>query len=124
MHPRTPYEEIAGEGRPGAPSGGEAAWRERLEIALETLSPRQAFVIRERFLREPRATFAELAAVYEVSAGRMQQIGRRALEKLRHPSRRRFLMGQGDLTAPPRKIGAILAGLDPSLPGGAGGPRG
>ena len=96
----TLYEELAGDSRRPDPPGGEQAWRERLEAVLDTLSPREARVIRERYLRDRRMTFGELSDIFRVSEKRTWQIGQKALRKLRHPSRSRFLLGRAGLTAP------------------------
>ncbi len=90
---------------PPAMTDDEAAdWVDRLDRALYTLSPRQADVVRWRYLAEPRPTQADLADIYMVSDSRIGQIERRAREKLRHPSRLRFLQGSGDLTALPWSV--------------------
>jgi len=101
MRARTLFEIIAGDEGPAAPPGGDHAWRERLSIALDTLSPRQALVVRERYLGESRPTLAEVAAALEVSRSRIWALEREALKKLRHPSRRQYLLGQGELLAAP-----------------------
>ena len=45
-------------------------------------------------------TFGELSDIFRVSEKRTWQIGQKALRKLRHPSRSRFLLGRAGLTAP------------------------
>jgi hypothetical protein len=101
MRPRTLIEIIAGDDGPAAPPGGESAWRERLAVALDTLSPPQARVIRERYLGDSRPTLADVGAALGVTRSRIWTLENEALKKLRHPSRRRYLMGQGDLLAAP-----------------------
>jgi hypothetical protein len=87
-------------GRPPTLSAAEAAdWLERLELALDTLNPRHALVVRQRFLRDPRPTLEHVGRFLGVTRERVRQLEARALAKLRHPSRRLFLEGCGELMA-------------------------
>ena len=62
---------------------------EELERTLETLTPREANVIRLRFgLYDGRCyTLEEVGKVFEVTRERIRQIEAKALRKLRHPAR-------------------------------------
>ena len=68
--------------------------REDLEEMLETISPREARVLRLRYgLGEGRShTLKEVGDKLGVSRERARQIARGALRKLRHPHRRRRLL--------------------------------
>jgi RNA polymerase sigma-32 factor len=61
-------------------SATHAAW---LNEALETLSPRERDIIRERFLGDEKVTLADIGAGYGVTKERIRQIEGRALAKLR-----------------------------------------
>jgi hypothetical protein len=84
---------------PLLPVAETATWLERLELALRTLNPRHALVARQRFLREPQPTLEQVGRLLGVSRERARQLEARAVEKLRHPSRRLFLEGCGELEA-------------------------
>ena len=56
-----------------------------LQDAIDSLTPREACVIRERFFGD--ATHEQLGERIGVSTSRVQQIEIKALRKLRHPSR-------------------------------------
>lgn len=77
----------------------EAAYRsllkKQLEEALETLSPREAQVLRLRygFVDGRSYTLEEVGQKLNVTRERIRQIEAKALRKLRHPSRRRYLSG-------------------------------
>jgi RNA polymerase sigma-32 factor len=58
-----------------------AAW---LHEALETLSPRERDIIRERFLGDEKITLADIGEQYGVTKERIRQIEGRALAKLRN----------------------------------------
>ncbi|MDR1674683.1 MAG: RNA polymerase sigma factor RpoD [Oscillospiraceae bacterium] len=76
-----------------APAPADAAalilLKEQLEEVLETLSPREAKVLRMRFgLIDGRSrTLEEVGQVFDVTRERIRQIEAKALRKLRHPSR-------------------------------------
>ena len=63
--------------------------KEAIEAALDTLSDREADVIRMRFglSDEDPKTLDEIGKVYDVTRERIRQIEKKALEKLRHPTR-------------------------------------
>jgi len=67
--------------------------RERLARALETLTPREALVITQRFGLDGNGerTLEELGSERGCSRERIRQIEAKALRKLRHPSRTRKL---------------------------------
>ena len=68
--------------------------KENVQVVLNTLPPRQAYVIASLFgltADETPRTKVEIAADLCISAARVQQIETRALRKLRHPSRSRAL---------------------------------
>ena len=81
-----------------APAPSEAAsfvlLKEQLGAVLETLSEREAKVLRLRFgLDDGRArTLEEVGKEFDVTRERIRQIEAKALRKLRHPSRSRKLM--------------------------------
>lgn len=55
----------------------------RLEEAIEVLDPRSQDIVRRRWLDDEKPTLHELAAEYEVSAERIRQIEKRAMEKMK-----------------------------------------
>ena len=69
--------------------------REVIERELNTLTPREALVIRLRFgLIDGRArTLEEVGKTFKITRERIRQIESKALRKLRHPSRARHLRG-------------------------------
>jgi RNA polymerase primary sigma factor len=71
----------------------DALMAEELERALSTLTARQARILRLRYgLRgEHSHTLKEVAARFGLTRERIRQIERRALHRLRHPSRSRRL---------------------------------
>ncbi|MBI2070814.1 MAG: sigma-70 family RNA polymerase sigma factor [Elusimicrobia bacterium] len=67
--------------------------RREIEKVLETLSPREAKIIRLRFGLEsgyPR-TLEEVGRMFKVTRERVRQIEAKAIRKLRHPSRSKLL---------------------------------
>jgi len=56
---------------------------ERLTLALATLDDRSRAVIERRWLTDDKSTLHELAAEYEVSAERIRQIEKSAMQKLK-----------------------------------------
>ena len=80
-----------------APSPSELAaytlLREQLDEIIETLTPREAKVLRLRFgLEDGKArTLEELGKEFQVTRERIRQIEAKALRKLRHPSRSKKL---------------------------------
>jgi len=64
-----------------------------VDKALATLAPRQARILRMRFglNREHAHTLGEVAAKFGLTRERIRQIERKALRRLRHPSRSRNL---------------------------------
>ncbi len=86
-----------------APSPSKEALKEKLREellkALEDLDPREREILELRYgLRDghPR-TLKEVAAMFDVTRERIRQIEIRALEKLKHPSRRDALKRYRDL---------------------------
>ena len=69
--------------------------REVIEKELNTLTPREAHVIKLRFgLYDGRArTLEEVGKEFDITRERIRQIEAKALRKLRHPSRARHLRG-------------------------------
>ena len=69
--------------------------REELERQLNTLTPREAHVIKLRFgLYDGRTrTREEVGKEFDITRERIRQIEAKALRKLRHPSRARHLKG-------------------------------
>ena len=69
--------------------------REELNKQLNTLTPREAHVIRLRFgLYDGRTrTLEEVGKEFDITRERIRQIEAKALRKLRHPSRARHLKG-------------------------------
>lgn len=66
---------------------------ERLFEILDTLSEREADVIKRRFaLKTPHETCAEIGNSFGLSRSRVSQIERKALRKLRHPCRSRHIV--------------------------------
>lgn len=80
-----------------APAPSEAAsfmlLKEQLMEVLDSLTPREAMVLRLRFgLVDGRArTLEEVGGVFNVTRERIRQIEAKALRKLRHPSRSKKL---------------------------------
>jgi RNA polymerase primary sigma factor len=76
-----------------AHSATEALREKEVEKALATLSDREAEIVRLRFgigTGYPR-TLEELGRIFNVTRERVRQIEAKAIRKLRHPSRSRFL---------------------------------
>lgn len=69
--------------------------REVIEKELETLTPREAKVIRLRFglIDGKTRTLEEVGQEFQITRERIRQIEAKALRKLRHPSRARHLRG-------------------------------
>ncbi len=77
---------------------GNAAFemlKEKIKETLGTLSEREQQVIMMRFglMGEKEKTLEDLGAHFKVTRERIRQIEIKALEKLRHPERRKFLDG-------------------------------
>jgi len=72
--------------------------REVLERQLHTLTPREEHVIKLRFgLYDGRCrTLEEVGKEFDITRERIRQIEAKALRKLRHPSRKRYLTGYYD----------------------------
>jgi RNA polymerase primary sigma factor len=69
--------------------------REVIEKELETLTPREAKVIRLRFglVDGKTRTLEEVGQEFDITRERIRQIEAKALRKLRHPSRAKHLKG-------------------------------
>ena len=67
--------------------------REQLNQVMQTLTPREAKVLRLRFgMEDGRAhTLEEVGNEFHVTRERVRQIEAKALRKLRHPSRSKIL---------------------------------
>ena len=61
----------------------EAARNSRLHEAITVLDERSQDIVRRRWLEEDKPTLHELAAEYDVSAERIRQIEKRAMEKMK-----------------------------------------
>ncbi|WP_230657181.1 RNA polymerase sigma factor RpoH [Psychrobacter sp. I-STPA10] len=65
----------------------EADWEENnsqaLMIAMDTLDERSRDIVEQRWLSEQKSTLHELAAVYNISAERVRQIEKNAMDKIR-----------------------------------------
>jgi len=74
-------------------AAANAMLREQLNNALETLSPREAQIIRLRFGLEDghSHTLEDVGARFNVTRERIRQIEAKALRKIRHPSRSKKL---------------------------------
>ena len=72
--------------------------REVLERQLHTLTPREEHVIKLRFgLYDGRCrTLEEVGKEFDITRERIRQIEAKALRKLRHPSRKKYLTGYYD----------------------------
>jgi len=55
----------------------------KLRQAIEKLDERSQDIVRRRWLEEHKPTLHELAAEYEISAERIRQIEKRAMEKMK-----------------------------------------
>ncbi|WP_102401063.1 sigma-70 family RNA polymerase sigma factor [Haloimpatiens massiliensis] len=67
--------------------------RKDIEKVLQTLSPREEKIIRDRFglyEREPK-TLEEIGKYYKITRERIRQIEAKTIRKLRHPTRARIL---------------------------------
>ena len=75
------------------PLGVPEMYLEQLAQVMETLTPREAKVLRLRFgLEDGRAhTLEEVGKEFDVTRERVRQIESKALRKLRHPSRSKIL---------------------------------
>ncbi|WP_043529250.1 RNA polymerase sigma factor RpoH [Litchfieldella xinjiangensis] len=65
----------------------DSDWEEdssrRLQVALESLDDRSRDILQRRWLNEPKATLHELADVYGVSAERIRQLEKNAMNKIK-----------------------------------------
>lgn len=65
----------------------DADWEENnnsaLETAMNTLDDRSRDIVQQRWLNEQKATLHELAATYDISAERVRQIEKNAMDKIR-----------------------------------------
>lgn len=65
----------------------EANWEENntnaLMAAMDTLDDRSRDIVEQRWLSEQKSTLHELAAVYDISAERVRQIEKNAMDKIR-----------------------------------------
>ena len=70
--------------RLAAESSSESLRNEQLEDALTSLDERSRDIVRRRWLADEKPTLHELAAEYDVSAERIRQIEKRALQLMRN----------------------------------------
>ncbi len=84
-----PDEEIVGP----AEAAGNTLLKEQMNMVLDTLTPREARVLRLRYgLEDGRArTLEEVGQEFNVTRERVRQIEAKGLRKLRHPSRAKLL---------------------------------
>ena len=65
----------------------DADWEENnnsaLETAMSSLDNRSRDIVQQRWLNEQKATLHELAATYDISAERVRQIEKNAMDKIR-----------------------------------------
>ena len=65
----------------------EADWEENttaaLQTAMEGLDERSRDIITQRWLADQKSTLHDLAAVYNISAERVRQIEKNAMDKIR-----------------------------------------
>lgn len=65
----------------------DADWEENnntaLETAMNTLDDRSRDIVQQRWLNEQKATLHELASTYDISAERVRQIEKNAMDKIR-----------------------------------------
>ena len=65
----------------------DADWEENntnaLMDAMDTLDDRSRDIVEQRWLSEQKSTLHELAAVYNISAERVRQIEKNAMDKIR-----------------------------------------
>lgn len=63
-------------------------WQERqtdgLQLAIESLDHRSQDIVKLRWLQEPKATLHELADKYQISAERVRQLEKNAMNKIKH----------------------------------------
>ena len=82
--------------RPRAPSELLLALetRERTEAVLQTLTPREAEILRRRFWMADgeEHTLAEVGQAFGVTRERIRKLEAKALQRLRSPARRRALL--------------------------------
>jgi RNA polymerase primary sigma factor len=78
-----------------AEAAEQALLRDTLEELLSTLNPREARILRMRFGLDNghEHTLEEIGDRFGVTRERIRQIEQRALQRLRHPRRRRWLRG-------------------------------
>jgi RNA polymerase primary sigma factor len=71
----------------------QASVQEKLKEILDSLSPREAKVLRMRFGLEMASdhTLEEVGKQFDVTRERIRQIEAKAMKKLRHPSRSEHL---------------------------------
>ncbi len=67
--------------------------KKHIEMALNSLNPKEAQILRQRFgiCEEPTRTLEELGLDFEVTRERIRQIEVKAIRKLKHPSRSHWL---------------------------------
>ncbi len=70
--------------RLAAEASSESLRNEQLEAALTSLDERSRDIVQRRWLAEDKPTLHELAAEYDVSAERIRQIEKRALQLMRN----------------------------------------
>lgn len=75
------------DGRDPAQMAEDADWEETttgaLNLAMDTLDDRSRDILTQRWLAEQKATLHELAATYNISAERVRQIEKNAMQKIK-----------------------------------------
>ncbi len=62
----------------------ENVYHQKIAQSLHTLSPREAYIIEQRYLKEEAQTLKELADLYGISVERVRQIEKKALSSLKN----------------------------------------
>ena len=75
-------------------SGNAKTWEDSLDEVLNTLSSREKEILRYRFgLGGVPKTLEEVGKIFGVTRDRIRQIEQKGIRKLKHPTRRKVLLG-------------------------------